>query len=195
MPIETVQIATAADWAAATAVLTLAFSGDPAARWTWPDPKIYLAAFPRFVEAFGGAAFQKGSAHYIEGAGSALWLPPGVDSDEAAMMELMRTTADPATASDGPQVMQQMMSYHPREPHWYLPLLGVDPARQGLGLGTRLLEHANDMFDRDGIVAYLESSNPRNIGLYQRHGFEILGTVQVGRSPVITPMRRNPRRR
>jgi len=195
MPIETVQIATAADRAAATAVLTLAFSGDPAARWTWPDPKGFLAAFPRFVQAFGGAAFQKGSAHYIQGAGAALWLPPGVDSDEAAMMELMRTTADPATASDGPQVMQQMMSYHPREPHWYLPLLGVNPARQGQGLGARLLEHANDVFDRDGVVAYLESSNPRNIGLYQRHGFEVLGTVQVGRSPVITPMRRDPRRR
>jgi len=195
MPIETVQIATAADKAAATAVLTLAFSGDPAARWTWPDPKSYLGAFPRFVEAFGGAAFHKGSAHYVPGAGVALWLPPDVDSDEAAMMELMRTTADPATASDGPQVMQQMMSYHPREPHWYLPLLGVDPARQGQGLGARLLEHANDVFDRDGVVAYLESSNTRNIGLYQRHGFEILGTVQVGRSPVITPMRRDPRRR
>jgi len=195
MPIETVQIATAADKAAATAVLTLAFSTDPAARWTWPDPKTYLAALPRFVEAFGGAAFHKGSAHYIPGAGVALWLPPDVDSDEAAMMELMRTTVDPATASDGPQVMQQMMSYHPREPHWYLPLLGVDPARQGNGLGARLLDYANDMFDHDGVVAYLESSNPRNIGLYQRHGFEVLGTVQVGGSPVITPMRRNPRRR
>ncbi|HYX02137.1 MAG TPA: GNAT family N-acetyltransferase, partial [Reyranella sp.] len=86
-------------------------------------------------------------------------------------------------------------SYHPREPHWYLPLLGVDPARQGQGLGARLLDYANDMFDHDGVVAYLESSNPRNIGLYQRHGFEVLGTVQVGGSPVITPMRRNPRRR
>src|SRR5215475_2802131 len=104
MPIETVQIAAAANKAAATAVLTLAFSGDPAARWTWPDPKTYLAAFPRFVEAFGGAGFAKGSAHRIGRVAAALWLPPDVDSDEAAMIELMRTTADPATASDGPQV-------------------------------------------------------------------------------------------
>ena len=195
MAAQTVRVVTAADKAGAIAVLTLAFSSDPAARWTWPDPKTYLAAFPRFVEAFGGAAFRRGSAHYIEGVAAALWLPPEVDSDEAAMRELMRTTADPGTARDGPQVMQQMANYHPREPHWYLPLLGVDPARQGQGLGARLLEHANEIFDRDGVVAYLESSNPRNIGLYQRHGFEILGTVQVGVSPVITPMRRDPRPR
>ena len=134
MAAQTVRVATAADKAGAIAVLTLVFSSDPAARWTWPNPKTYLAAFPRFVEAFGGAAFRRGSAHYIEGVAAALWLPPGVDSDEAAMVELMRTTADPGTASDGPQVMQQMARYHQREPHWYLPLLGVDPARQGQGL-------------------------------------------------------------
>jgi GNAT superfamily N-acetyltransferase len=195
MASETVQVATAADKAAAIAVLTLAFAGDPAARWTWPDPTTYLAAFPRFVEAFGGGAFPNGSAHRIEDVAAALWLPPGVHPDQAALAELMRTSADPKTASDGPQVMQQMMSYHPLEPHWYLPLLGVDPARQGQGLGARLLAHANNILDRAGVVAYLESSNPRNIGLYQRHGFEVLGTIQVGGSPVITPMRRNPGRR
>jgi ribosomal protein S18 acetylase RimI-like enzyme len=190
---EIVKSATADDKAAAVAVLTLAFASDPATRWTWPDPKVYLAAFPRFAEAFGGAAFAKGSAHYIEGAATALWLPPGIHPDEMAMFELFQATADPATADDGPQVMQKMAGFHPREPHWYLPLLGVDPARQGRGLGGLLLEHANRLFDRDGVVAYLESSNPRNVGLYQRHGFEVLGRIQVGRSPVFTPMRRDPR--
>ena len=29
-------------------------------------------------------------------------------------------------------------------------------------------------------MAYLESSNPRNIPLYERHGFEALGEIQVG---------------
>jgi ribosomal protein S18 acetylase RimI-like enzyme len=89
--------------------------------------------------------------------------------------------------------MQQMARFHPREPHWYLPLFGVDPARQGQGLGGRLLEHANRLFDREGTVAYLESSNPRNVPLYLRHGFEVLGRIQVGSSPVFTPMRRDPR--
>jgi ribosomal protein S18 acetylase RimI-like enzyme len=88
-----------------------------------------------------------------------------------------------------------MANYHPKEPHWYLPLLGVDPAHQNKGVGGALLRHVTDRCDRDGVAAYLESSNPRNIALYERHGFEILGRAQSGQSPVITPMLRRPRRR
>ena len=73
------QTATAAEEAAVFAILTLAFSSDPATRWTWPDPKAYLEAFPHFAMAFGGAAFEKGSALRIGSAGAALWLPPGTD--------------------------------------------------------------------------------------------------------------------
>jgi ribosomal protein S18 acetylase RimI-like enzyme len=190
-----VRAATVAERDAVNAILTLAFSGDPASRWTWPDPKAYLEAFPHFAIAFGGAAFEKGSALRVGSAGAALWLPPGTESDEAALNDLMMRTADAATAVDGPQLMQQMASYHPKEPHWYLPLLGVDPAHQNEGIGGALLRHVTDQCDRDSVLAYLESSNPRNIPLYQRHGFEILGRAQSGKSPVITPMLRRPQRR
>lgn len=194
MTTQSVQAATADDKSAVLAILTLAFSTDPATRWTWPDPKAYLEAFPQFAVAFGGAAFAKGSAHHIGSAGAALWLPPGSEPDEAALMDLMQRTADAATAGDGPKVMQQMASFHPHEPHWYLPLIGTDPAHQGKGLGSALLRHVTDICDRDGVLAYLESSNPRNIPLYQRHGFEIVGRAQSGSSPVITPMLRKPKR-
>jgi ribosomal protein S18 acetylase RimI-like enzyme len=190
-----VKAATADEKAAVFATLALAFSADPASRWAWPDPKAYLEAFPHFAMAFGGAAFGKGSALRVGSAGAALWLPPGTDSDEAAMNDLMMRTADAATAIDGPQLMQQMASHHPKEPHWYLPLLGVDPAHQNEGIGGALLRHVTDRCDRDGVLAYLESSNPRNIPLYQRHGFEIVGRAQAGRSPVITPMLRKPGKR
>jgi GNAT superfamily N-acetyltransferase len=190
-----VKAATADEKAAVFATLALAFSADPASRWTWPEPKAYLEAFPHFAMAFGGAAFGKGSALRVGSAGAALWLPPGTDSDEAAMNDLMMRTADAATAVDGPQLMQQMASYHPKEPHWYLPLLGVDPAHQNEGIGGALLRHVTDQCDRDRVLAYLESSNPRNIPLYQRHGFEIVGRAQAGRSPVITPMLRKPGKR
>ncbi len=86
-----------------------------------------------------------------------------------------------------------MGKYHPSERHWYLPLIGVDPARQGNGYGSALMEHAVRRCDRDREPAYLESTNPRNIPLYERHGFERLGTVQVGSSPPVYPMLRKPR--
>ena len=90
--------------------------------------------------------------------------------------------------------MRQMESHHPSEPHWYLPLIGIDPKHQGKGLGGALLAHVTEICDRDGVPAYLESSNPRNITLYERHGFEITGQIQHGSSPTIVPMLRQPRR-
>jgi ribosomal protein S18 acetylase RimI-like enzyme len=86
-----------------------------------------------------------------------------------------------------------MGTYHPSEPHWFLPFVGVDPLQQGKGFGSALLQHTLIQCDRDSKLAYLESSNPKNISLYERHGFEVLGTIQVGTSPSIFPMLRRPR--
>lgn len=55
------------------------------------------------------------------------------------------------------------------------------------------MKHALRRVDEDRLPAYLESSNPRNISLYERHGFEVVGEIQVGKSPVMTPMIRAAR--
>jgi ribosomal protein S18 acetylase RimI-like enzyme len=72
-------------------------------------------------------------------------------------------------------------------------MIGVDPAHQGKGHGDALMRHALEQCDRDGLPAYLESTNPRNLSLYRRHGFEALGTIQASSSPSVVPMLR-PRR-
>ena len=90
-------------------------------------------------------------------------------------------------------LFEQMESYHPKDPHWYLPLIGVDPTHQGQGYGSALMQHGLLPCDREQTQAYVESSNPRNISLYKRHGFELLGTIQVGTSPLVFPMLRKPR--
>jgi ribosomal protein S18 acetylase RimI-like enzyme len=185
---------TTADQERAVAVLTLAFSTDPATRWSWPDPQVYLATFPEFARAIGGAAFEHGTAHGVgDLAGVALWLPPGAHPDDEALSALFQRTAPEEKLAQVAATFEQMGAYHPSEPHWYLPLIGVDPALQGGGLGSRLLAHALAQCDRDGTLAYLESSNPANIPVYERHGFEVLGTVQQPGSPRITPMLRKPR--
>jgi ribosomal protein S18 acetylase RimI-like enzyme len=178
----------------AISVLVLAFSSDPACRWAWPEPRQYLTSFPGFVRAFAGRAFEHGTAYCLRGyAGAALWLPPGVYPDEETVAALLRATVAEPDQADLFAVFEQMAGYHPSEPHWYLPLIGVDPRRQGRGYGSELMRHALAACDRDGMPAYLESTNPANISLYERHGFEALGTIQVGASPPIFPMLRTPR--
>ncbi len=189
-----ITIATTSDADSAIAVLLLAFSTDPASRWVWPEPARYLASFPDFARAFGGRAFEQGTAYCIDGyAGVALWHPPGIQADEEPLIALIQTTVAEQAQADMFAVFEQMASYHPSEPHWYLPMIGVDPSRQGQGYGSALMRHALLACDRDGTPAYLESSNPANIPLYQRHGFELLGTIQVGASPPIFPMLRAAR--
>jgi ribosomal protein S18 acetylase RimI-like enzyme len=54
------------------------------------------------------------------------------------------------------------------------------------------MRHAVARCDQEGLPAYLESSNPRNISLYRRHGFEVMGEIQIGAAPIVTPMLRRP---
>lgn len=110
--------------------------------------------------------------------------------DEQALMAHFQRTVPDKHQDTLFAVFEQMGRYHPDEPHWYLPLIGVDPAQQGRGYGSALLAHALRLCDEDGTPAYLESSNPRNIPLYQRNGFEVLGTIEAGNFPPITPMLR-----
>jgi ribosomal protein S18 acetylase RimI-like enzyme len=185
---------TASDEASIIDVLVRANWADPAARWVWPDSQQFLTHFPSFVRAFGGKAFAHGSAYYVDGyTGAALWLPPDVHPDENALIALLQRTVSEQIQKDFFPVFEQMGRYHPSEPHWYLPLMGVDPSQQGKGFGSALLQHTLMQFDRDNKIAYLESSNPRNISLYKRHGFELLGTIQTGTSPSIAPMLRRPK--
>ncbi len=74
-----------------------------------------------------------------------------------------------------------------------LPLVGVDPRCRHQGYGSMLLRHTLAQCDRDHAPAYLESSNPANIPLYERHGFVALGAIQEGSSPTIVPMLRAAR--
>jgi ribosomal protein S18 acetylase RimI-like enzyme len=64
---------------------------------------------------------------------------------------------------------------------------------QGRRYGSALLQHILLQCNRDHAPAYLESTNPANIRLYERHGFEVLDTIQVGSSPPIFPMLRAAR--
>jgi GNAT superfamily N-acetyltransferase len=90
-------------------------------------------------------------------------------------------------------LLSQMEKVHPKEPHWYLAVLGTDPAHQGKGVGSAILGPVLTVCDQEGIGAYLESSKERNIPFYRRHGFEVTGEVKAKNGPTLWPMWRDPR--
>lgn len=190
---DSVEIITPSGRRRGVATLTVAFVADPVVRWAWADQDSYLTYWPRIVEAFGGRAFDHGTAHGLgDGLAVALWLPPGVGPDEEAFMQVADESIDAEALGDFTGVLEQMDQLHPTTDHWYLPLTGVDPVAQGRGLGTRLLEHGLEVSDRDGLPAYLEATSPRSRDLYHRHGFTVAGVIQAGSSPPMWAMRREP---
>lgn len=179
----------------AVGVITLAFSADPVVRWVYPDAYSYSRYFPEFVQAFGGGAFEADTA-YIAGdyVGAALWLPPGVHADADRLGMIVQATVDESLHDALADLVSQQAESHPEEPHWYLPLIGVDPARQGQGYGSQLLERALADVDRDGLPAFLEATTPASRALYERYGFEVVREIRVPGAPPMWPMLRPARR-
>src|SRR5262249_53825773 len=124
-----IHIVRAGDVPRAVSVQVTAFSADPVMRWLWPEPRDYLRHFPDLVHGFGGGAFEHETAYVTESfLGGALWLPPGVTPDEAALGRLTTETVQEPTRSECLSILEQMGAAHPEEPHWHLAFIGVDPA-------------------------------------------------------------------
>jgi len=189
-----IRSATPGEMSHAVAAIVAAFLTDPLARFAWPSPHNYLRGMALGTREFAGGSFEHDTAYVsADFCGAALWLPPGVHPNGEALERVFRDTAEPEHLDDLLGTFEKMEQWHPEEPHWYLPIIGVEPNAQGKGLGAELMRHAVVRCDQERALAYLESSNPRNISLYLRHGFEVMGEIRVGAGPLVTPMLRRPR--
>lgn len=174
--------------------LMLGFSADPFMRWLYPQPEAFLTHFPRVMGYFGGRAFQNQSAYHNDDcSAAALWLPPGVHPDEENLIDCFQKTVGADKLDALFATFEQMDQFHPEDPCWHLAFIAVDPGRQGKGLGGALLATCLEACDADGRPAYLESTNAANLSLYQRFGFEQIGTIQADGAPPLFPMLRTPR--
>ncbi len=156
---------------------------------SFPDSARYFAVASNFIDAFGGRAVEHGGADKIAGfAAVALRLPPGVAPDGEAMGAIIGAHTPAEKMEDGGALFEQMNRFDAKDAHWYLPSIGTDPVHQGQGYGSALIAHALHRCDGQGLPAYLESSNPRNVPLYERHGFKVIGEIQSGSWPTPYPM-------
>ena len=192
------QVRTAAvgDVPEVAAILASGFWDDPVMAWVFDEAGRLEKLDCLFRYGMTSRFIAGGATHVMDDA-AAGWLPPGPppeggDEGEfvtqlfgvgATAEELVRLGAMSAAMDEA----------HPTEPHWYLAMIATRSARRGQGLGTVLLQHALEVVDQQHLPAYLESSNPRNVTLYERHGFVVTGTIDIPSGPPLTPMWREPR--
>jgi ribosomal protein S18 acetylase RimI-like enzyme len=192
-----VRKATPADVPVLAGALSRAFHDDPVMEWLFPDPR----RRPRWTRTFFHIRLRqllRQDEVWASGdaAGAALWAQPDrwkLTAGETATMLARIALGVGRRSARGLRGLSLIEEHHPREPHWYLAVLGVDPPAQGDGLGSALLEPVLRSCDEDGVAAYLESSKERNIAFYARHGFRVTEEVLMPKGPPIWLMWRDPR--
>jgi ribosomal protein S18 acetylase RimI-like enzyme len=193
--------ATPADAPRLAHALASAFQDDPIIAWVFPDErrrKALLSAFMDFrLRKLGFPHDEIWMTR--DGAAVAVWIPPGgwlmsISEQVRLLPPIIRFFGlRTPTVLRGLEIMERRHPHHP--PHWYLFILGTERSAQGRGLGSALLGHMLERIDASELPVYLESSKERNVALYARHGFEVVGEAAIPSGPKIWLMwrRASPR--
>jgi GNAT superfamily N-acetyltransferase len=185
-------------------VLADAFAEDPVFSWLIP-PEVRGRdnRMRSFFTSMSRGYLRQGKPCYLTGDASAaaLWAAPG-----AWAMPLSQIILEAAPSGLAfrhrliralrTQLQVEHLHAAQSSPHWYLGYLGTRRDRQGQGLGTEMLREVLTGLDAEGVLAYLESSSERNLPLYERNGFRVIGELRaLGHGPTIWRMWREPQRR
>jgi ribosomal protein S18 acetylase RimI-like enzyme len=191
---------TAADIDAVSGLMGRAFDQDPVINFmVKQDAKRERRMRAFFEVAITRLTLPYGECYVTEaGDGATLWNPPGGRPHglraDLALLPAMIRAAGPGGVLRAVGAFSKVEKLHPKEPHYYLLGIGVEPSRQGQGVGSSLLAPMVERLDREGIGAYLESSNERNNPLYERFGFVVREEVDLSKSgPRAWTMWRDPR--
>jgi GNAT superfamily N-acetyltransferase len=171
----------------AAAMFARAFDDSPLFRYLLPSPRSRATACRAFFAAATRDALALGNVdvarHDAAVVGAAVWLAPG-DYPPSALRQLRQLGATWTFAIVASRRVAVSLRFlranekvHPKETHWYLGILGVDPAYQGQGIGGRLLQPVLDRADAEGLPVYLETDKERNLAFYNRFRFQLVDTL------------------
>jgi GNAT superfamily N-acetyltransferase len=194
-----VRKATQADNDTIATTLASAFYDDPLYSWFFPDASTRLR---RLHGLFAYCSPRMGLPHdatwiNTEGTAVAVWLPP--DASHLSLLEQLRVLPGFVrwAGRHTPRLLRAMAAMdkaHPREPpSWYLFMLGTAAGHRRRGLGSDAMAPMLGQCDSEGMPAYLETANLRNLPFYARHGFVELDPIEITDAPTLMPMWREPR--
>jgi GNAT superfamily N-acetyltransferase len=194
-----VRTVTVDDVPAVAATLARAFGDDPVMAHLLGGDE--ASRIPRMRRYFTAALRVQHLAHGLcftdeDRSAASLWDPPGQWRMTLGQIARGGRWLIPAFGTRTPRALRALSAIervHPREPHYYLAVLGTDPDHQGQGRGSAAMGPVLTRCDAEGVPAYLESSKESNVPFYARHGFELRGEIALPNGPSLWPMWREPK--
>ena len=184
-------------------VLGRAFFDDPLLKYIFPDEARRKRPLTWLMDRGARYGLRYGEVHTTaDVAGAAVWLPPG--ETDMTPLRMMRVGMLIAPLRVGLGAVRRFLAsgdyleeFHKRDVpprHWYLAILGVDPSRQGQGIGGALIQPIIARADSAGLPCYLETMKERNVTFYKKHGFVVVveGDLPDG-GPYFWTMKREAR--
>jgi ribosomal protein S18 acetylase RimI-like enzyme len=169
---------------AGAAVLGRAFAEYEVLRHYFPDERQRDTIANTFVLIGLAVCLKYGEAYATSDKmeGVAAWLPPGKAPFRG--WQILRSVPLPILVRFGRQGAGRMQAYgrfvdslHRSllpYPHWYLQVIGVDPAYHGQGFSSRLIRPMLERIDRERMPCFLETNTEKNVTIYRRFGFEVI---------------------
>lgn len=193
------RVATKEDGAVVVPLLMRAFANDPAVAWLLREGARHTASLEAWFDVtWRHLTFPYGHCYVTTGdvRGAALWVPPGQGEvgfvKQALLSPYMIKAFGWKKLKRSLDCVNLVLANHPREPHWYLSTLAVEPAHQGRGLGKDLMAPMLARCDAEKLPAYLECVT-HNVPLYRGRGFEVVGEAPLtGGGPMMHFMWRKP---
>ncbi len=196
--------ATQADVPRIARLFTAAFARDPVFDWLARTGSKRYAALERFFAWILEHRTVPHGETWISGdsAAAAAWIPPYAApgpsrlAEDLRLLPVMLRLTGVSRLPRGASMAAAMENAHPNVPYFYLAFIAVAPRMQGAGRGSNLLRQTLARADAAGAGAYLENSNPRNLGLYQRAGFAVTREIKARPdAPPVYAMWRNAEER
>jgi GNAT superfamily N-acetyltransferase len=189
--------ASATDTPTVANVLARAFAADPVLTSLLGHSRDIVARLTRYFETEASLALTGRGEVWLDsdGLGAAIWRQPGgwPDSARAQIRSLpVYLGVFSRRILVATRVVNELARSHPRDPHWYLPFIGVVPDAVGSGRGTALLAPVLRRCDKDRVGAYLEATSANSARLFARLGFVPRGDITLASGVNVQPMWREP---
>jgi ribosomal protein S18 acetylase RimI-like enzyme len=177
----------------AAQVLGRAFHNDPMSKYLVPDDAKRARLLPIFFSIQVRYCLRYGEVYTMPGLdGVACWLSPGATGPTIGRLSRIALRSPGIRRVPFELGLSGLRRYMDAErytgdmhkraapgPHWYLWIIGVEPACQGKGIGGLLMQPILSRASAQGLPCYLETNNADNVPFYQKYGFRVVSDGEI----------------